>query len=188
MKNAMGHKLKLTAIALSVLLLLQLLWGGARLLLLSVPEPVLPANTVLRPGVVNYQLPIIAAGEIVARPLFWRGREAFAYVPTDGAEEEPVSTGGSIEGVKLLGVYTGDAPGVIVKLKGKRYRVSQGEKLEGWTLSQANTEGATFQNGGKSKTIDLQHAIPSASAGPKKPKRPSKTAKSGNTKGAASDK
>ena len=174
MQNVAEQKLKSAVAVVTALLLHQLLWGGGRLLFLSEPEPVLPVESALQPGVVNYQGPAPVAGEIVGRPLFWRGRKAFVYVPTaeSGEEESESADSGPIERVKLLGIYTAETPGVIVMLKGERYRVSQGEKLEGWTLSMMSADEVTFENGDQSRVIELQHAIPKASKESQQSRRP----------------
>ena len=163
MKNTAEQKLKLAAIGLSGLLILQLLWGGARLLLVSEPDPVAPVGSALQSGLINYRAPApTAASEVIGRPLFWQGRKAFVYDPSFDTVEDGsgVPASDDINKMKLVGIYSGDNSGVIVMLRGKRHRVSVNESLEGWTLSLMSTDEAVFENGGESRTIELQHVIP----------------------------
>lgn len=179
----------MAAMILTALLLLQLLWGVGRLVFLSEPEPVLPADAVLLASYVKHREPAPEAREIVDRPLFWRGRKAFAYEPpADVVEENPAQPGSAnIQKVKLLGAYSGATPGVIVAFNGKRQRVSINESLEGWTLRSVNANQAVFENGDSSHTVDLQHASPTASLAPQKPERRRKTAVSGGAKKAKAE-
>ena len=66
----------------------------------------------------------------------------------------------SIDRVKLLGIYTGKTPGVIISHKSKRYRVSLDEEFEGWTLTMVMESAVMFENGSKSRGIALEHAFP----------------------------
>jgi len=190
MQSVAEQKLKFAAATATALLLLQLLWGGGRLLFSSGPDPVLPVSSVLQAGVVNYQGPTSASSEIVERPVFWQGRKAFVYNPMAGAlEEEPTAPAGDdLNKVKLLGLYFGDTPGAIVQLHGKRHRVSVNESFEGWTLGMITANFAVFENGEDSKTIELQHAIPKKSSPGKKKARPEKQPQRAKSKSAEIDK
>jgi len=190
MQNVAEQKLKLAAAAATALLLLQLLWGGGRLLFLSGPDPVLPVSSALQPGVVNYQGPTSASSEIVERPVFWQGRKAFVYNPMTGTVDDEQTTPASddINKVKLLGLYFGDTPGVIVQLNGERHRVSVNESLEGWTLGMITANFAVFENGEDSRTVELQHAIPKMSSPAKKKARPDKSPRPAKSKSAEIDK
>ena len=172
MKSTAEQNLKLAAIGLSGLLILQLLWSGARLLLVSAPDPVAPVESVLQPGLINYRAPApTAASEVVSRPLFWQGRNAFVYDPSfESVEDGPAAPASdAINKVKLVGLYSGHNPGVIVMLRGKRHRVSVNESLEGWTLSLMNANEAVFENGGDTRTIELQHVSPKGATPTLKP-------------------
>ncbi len=157
--NVAAHRLRMAVVVMSALLLIQLFWGGGRLLLLSSPDPVLPAGSALQVNEAKYQMPIATSTEILARPLFWQGRKAFAPVKVSEPAAEDDGFGGysSISKAKLLGVYSGKKPGAIVMLDGQRYRVSINEELEGWTLAQTGTDEVVFKNSGHRQALQLEH-------------------------------
>ena len=161
-----AHRLRLAVVVMSALLLIQLFWGGGRLLLLSSPDPVLPAGSALQVNEAKYQMPIATSTEILARPLFWQGRKAFApvKVPEPAVEDDGFSGYSSISKAKLLGVYSGKKPGAIVMLDGQRYRVSINEEFEGWTLAQTGTDEVVFKNSGHRQSLQLEHTAPQATA------------------------
>lgn len=172
MNNLAEKKLKLAAVAVSGLLLLQLLWGGGRLLFLSAPDPVVPVGSVMASELVHFRAPALAGdNEIVERPLFWQGRKAFVYsAPSIESEEDDttVPANAPINKVKLVGLYSGETPGVIVKLAGERHRVAINESLKGWTLTLISADEAVFEKGEKTRKFELQHSASTASKLPQK--------------------
>ena len=70
-----ADNLRKVALGLTLVLGIQLLWGGASLILSGPPEPRMPAPDSLGP--VWLELPPygVASNEIVERPLYWKGRQ-----------------------------------------------------------------------------------------------------------------
>jgi len=156
-----------TAQLLTALVLLQLVWSGARLLLMSDPEPLVPAESSLQVGEIRYDtgLDRDTAPNLVARPLFWPGRQP--YTPTLSLEsvvQTDSRASGSINDVELLGVYAAaqQSPGIIVAYKGERRRLRQGDLLEDWKFVLLRDNEATFESGKERRVLTLQHAVPAA--------------------------
>ena len=171
MRNAVESRLRGIALVLTAILLLQLVWSGARLLLLSEPEPIAPAASALqieppgyRPDVSEGQTP-----ELVSRPLFWPGRQAFVPPqpsepqPEPVPEPEPEVDDSAIEELKLLGVYAaGPKSGIIVSDGEERRRLSINDAIEGWKFTLMSADGAIFEKGNESRLLRLEHALPAA--------------------------
>jgi hypothetical protein len=159
----MELQLRKIALALTAVILLQLVWSGARLLLLSDPEPILPAEASLQVEEIRY---VAALGEeqsqdIVSRPVFWQGRQAYTP-PADGdiGEQKKAPRNSEIDGVALRGVYAaGSKSGVIVSYKDERRRLQPEQAIAGWTFAALNGTGAVFTYGDESKELPLEHAV-----------------------------
>jgi len=163
MKTPTELQLRKVAIALTAVVALQLVWGGARLLLLSDPEPVLPAEASLQ--VEDIRFAATLGGEqsqdLVSRPVFWQGRQPYTP-PADGDTGKPKKRprNSEIDGVALRGVYAaGDKSGVIVSYKEERHRLQREESVAGWTFTALNGTGAVFTYGDESKELPLEHAV-----------------------------
>jgi hypothetical protein len=163
MKTAVEAQLRKVALGLTALVLLLVVWGGARLLLKSEPEPIVPAKASLQVDELkfgtslNEELP----GDIVSRPVFWQGRQPYTPDETvaESAPEKP-QRNSNIDAVALQGVYTvGDKSGVIVAYKDERRRLQLDESIAGWTFTMLNGAGAVFENGGERKELPLEHAL-----------------------------
>lgn len=173
MRNAVESRVRGIALVLTGVLLLQLAWSGARLLLLSEPDPIDPAASALKIEPPGYR-PDVSEGEtpeLVARPLFWPGRPPFVPAqpsespPEPEPEPEPEVDDSVIEGLKLLGVYAGgDKSGIIVADGGEQRRLSINDSIEGWKFILMSADGAIFEKGNESRMLRLEHALP---GGPK---------------------
>ncbi|MAT91727.1 MAG: hypothetical protein CME59_03930 [Halioglobus sp.] len=194
MKTGVESRLRKVALALSAVLLLQLLWSGARLLLFADPEPIAPADSALRVDPLGYP-PVDeegAAPDFVTRPLFWSGREAYRP-PVAEAAPEPVQAAaprGPIKGLRLLGVYAAGAnSGIIVAHAGERKRLRIDDEVAGWTFSMMSADGAIFESGEETRVLQLEHAVPPAGkAARRNARRPAGQALGRNLRGAAADK
>jgi hypothetical protein len=99
-------------------LLLQLIYSGLRLALLTSPQAIAPAPDTLVVGEV--------ASALNRRP-------ALEEVEKAPPPEEEKS--GDLKGVKLVGVFgVGESAGIIALVKDKKQRILLGEKVLGWTL------------------------------------------------------
>lgn len=165
MRNSLELQLRKVALLLTIAVLLLLVWSGARLLLLSAPESILPAEASLRVDRPSFQLAEEELSQsLVARPLFWRYRQP--YRPPEQPKEEgiPVESGatGVLDAVILHGVYTGAKPGIIITYKGERRRLLLGDSIENWEFTLISPDSVVFESGDDSRTLSLEHALPPA--------------------------
>jgi hypothetical protein len=167
-----------------------LVWSGARLLLLTDPEPVLPAAASLQVDDLYFgaALEEDLSQDIVSRPVFWQGRAAYTATAESGDSGKPAKPRNSdIDGVTLLGVYSvGDAPGVIVSYKGEQHRLQPDEQIAGWTFTSLNGNAAIFTYDSDTRELSLEHALVAPAPAPKdkretapKPKETNKQDKTG---------
>jgi hypothetical protein len=178
MKTPTELQLRKIAMVLTVVVALQLVWGGARLLLVSEPEPVLPAEASLQVEDVRFAAALSEeqSQDLVSRPVFWQGRQPYT-APAAGATGEPEKRprNSEINSVALQGVYAaGDKSGVIVSYKDERHRLEPEESVAGWTFTVLNGTGAVFTYGNERQELLLQHAL-SAPAPKDKHKKGTKT-------------
>jgi hypothetical protein len=170
MKPMAKLDLRTLCIGLSALLLLLLLWGGGRLLFLSAPDPVLPVASALRSDVVNYRAAAPESRDIVERPLFWQGREAYVYKPpakvVKGSKEQAPPGDEDINKMKLVGVYAGEKSSGVVLTRGRvRHRVAINKVIAGWRLKLVRVDSAVFHKNGSKLTMQLEHANPKGGRG-----------------------
>ena len=165
MSNALELQLRKVATALTVALVVIVLWSVVRLTLLSEPEAIAPASSSLLVANVGYNVDDAGAAsdELTARPLFWQGRQRHSPVVGNDkpavVDTKPDKSG--IKDVQLVGVYrAGKQSGIIVLNKGKRQRLRLNESLGNWTFSMMSADGAIFESGDDSRVLDLQHAMP----------------------------
>jgi hypothetical protein len=163
MKTTTELQLRKIALGLTAVLLLQVVWSGVSLLLATDPEPILPAADSLQVDDLQFgaALDEELSQEIVSRPVFWRGREAFTPAAATGETDKPKKPRNTeIDGVTLQGVYsTGEQSGVIVSYKDERHRLQPDEEIAGWTFTSLTGAAATFTYGSESKEIPLEHAL-----------------------------
>lgn len=163
MKTTTESQLRTVALILTAVVLVQLIWGGVRLLLVSSPEPTAPAEESLQVDEIrqDVQLTEELSQSLAARPVFWQGREKFVpdKGPKGGREPDRAPRNTNIDDVALQGVYAaGDKSGVIVSYKDERRRLQRDEAIAGWTFTLLTDEGATFANGDETKVLALEHA------------------------------
>lgn len=168
MKTTTELRLRKTALVLTTVVLLQLVWIGFIWLLMSDPEPIVPAEASLRVDEIRYgvRLDEELSQALVSRPLFWEGRQA--YLSSDapavaGASGEQPRGSAAIDKVKLLGVYSGDeVSGIIISYKGERRRLPRGESVAGWKFTMFSADSAVFESAGEKRVLPLEHAVPRA--------------------------
>ncbi len=182
-------QLRKIALGLTAVVLLQIVWSGARLLLASDLEPILPAESSLQVDEIRYGAGLSEemSQDIVSRPVFWQGRQA--YTPPaasgDATEPEKLPRNSEIDGVALQGVYAAGAEsGIIVSYKDERHRLRLDESIAGWTFSELNGNGAVFTYGSERQELPLKHALPGPAPKVKskkspKPEEPNKQDKTG---------
>lgn len=166
MSSLAEQRVKAVALLLTAILVLQVLWGLGAWLMMSQPDPVLPApDSLTVVGIDRSALDVDGTEGVsmVSRPLFWPGREP--YVPPEGVEEvvAVAQKGGrtSLDKSRLLGVYSaGERRGIILEHQGERLRLMMDEMIDGWTLAMLSADGAIFDKDGDSRTLRMEHAVP----------------------------
>ncbi|MBK6511003.1 MAG: hypothetical protein IPG64_14180 [Haliea sp.] len=165
MKTGTESYLWTVAQVITALVLLQIVWSGVGLLLMSDPDALLPAESSLQVGEIRYDMGLDSesARDLASRPIFWQGRQA--YTPAEPVESVVLTesrASAAINEVEIIGVYTGaeQSPGVIISYRGERRRLRPGDAVEDWEFTHVNQNEATFQSGGEKRALILKHAIP----------------------------
>ena len=154
---------ELVVLVLLGLLVLQLLWGGYRALVPSIPESVRPARDSLSVSEIS-GLAVVSPeqrAQIRQRPLFWASRAPLPPAEPVKAKPDPdaakAAKPGKIENVKLAGVFgAAETVGIIIISKGKKRRVMVGEEINGWTLQAVGETSADFNASGKQASLALK--------------------------------
>jgi hypothetical protein len=158
------RKVELTALVLTIVLVLQVVQGVASLFLNPQPSPIFPSpdslqvGTLLGVGLVTAQ----QSNEVRARPVFWSTRRPASEEPKTTAvgvstKPQPVKKN-ELDAVKVLGVIgSGESAVVIAVVKGDKKRILLGDKVVGWTLESVHNGEAVFTDSGRSQTLKLTH-------------------------------
>ena len=152
------RRIEFVILLLGLLLILQLVYGGAYLALLSTPDVVLPAADSLQVSSSQPRKTITSqqSNEIRDRPLLWVARRPVVASSVSAAESPKPA---EFKGFKLVGLFgTGDAVGVIASSKGKTQRLGIGGTLDEWTLKSVGVNEAVFSSGSRQETLVLQPA------------------------------
>lgn len=158
------RRVELVVIVLAAVLVLQLVWAGARILLADKVTPVAPvADSLLVAEVPRPQL--VSADEsaaVQARPLFWAERRPSDVIASTAAEAaaaaaaENAQAGPKMKDVTLLGVFgSGKTGGAIVAVKGKQERIAVGDQVQDWQLQEIAANRAVFVSGGSRDEREL---------------------------------
>lgn len=157
-------ELRRLALGVTGLLVLVVLWGAGRVLLLSPPEPLPPAESSLNvAGVFGDDAGSAQPTDLTARPLFWYGRKR--YVPpvqaTEEAAVEERVVEVEIDKATLVGkLGAGRESSIIVTYGGASQRLKLNDKLEGWRFVGLTDEGAEFKSEGRTRVLTMDHASP----------------------------
>jgi hypothetical protein len=152
------RRIEFVILLLGLLLILQLVYGGAYLALLSTPDVVLPAADSLQVASSQPRKTITSqqSNEIRDRPLLWVARRPVVASSVSAAESPKPA---QFKGFKLVGLFgTGDSVGIIATSKGKTQRLGIGEILDEWTLESVGVNEAVFSSGSRQETLVLQPA------------------------------
>lgn len=167
-------RLRQVALVLAGLLVLQVLYAGITLVFRGEPEPIPPAASTLEVGSSAYRTPGPdgQGADIVARPLFWAGRQPHEAAPAPEPVVAAPAQPAPLKDIKLLGVYSaGPNSGIIVSLEGERRRLQIDDEVDGWTFSMMSDDGAIFANGASSTELRLEHALPAVKDADRTPQR-----------------
>ena len=152
------RRIELAALVLVLILVLQFMYGGIYLALLSTPDVVSPAADSLQVSGSQARKTITSqqSNEIRDRPLLWVARRPFVASSVSAAESPKPA---QFKGFKLVGLFgTGDSVGVIASSKGQTQRLSIGATLDEWTLESVGVNEAVFSSGSRQETLVLQPA------------------------------
>jgi hypothetical protein len=171
------RRVELIALAVTALLLLQLLYSVARVSFLAEPEPIAPSLDSLEDLGLMQVAALDAAmrEEIVNRPLFWPGRQPLSAQP--GGPGESAANEGAKQSelgeIKLVGIFgAGNSAGIIALVKGEKRRILVGEDLDGWTLKKVKPGAGVLVNGGRRERLVLEHVgIPARPVTVDKPRK-----------------
>ncbi len=145
------RRVELLAVAVTLLLLLQILYSVLRLGFLSEPEAIAPALDNVAERAIRVPEPIDPAlsEAIRSRPLFWAGRRPLeaSKEPPKEVVKAPPDAGGDLSKVQLVGIFgVGDSAGIITLVEDKKRRILVGEKIEGWTLDKVERDRAVLSD------------------------------------------
>ena len=161
------RRIELIALLLGLILCLQLAFGAFNLAATTGPDAVTPAADSLHVPPVSG--PVVVAAdqreEIVARPLFWSGRQPSGAEPGGGDDDAGNEKVKELKDVKLVGVFdSGERLGIIALVKDKKRRILVGESLDGWTLHSIESDDIVLTNGARRETLTLQRGEVSKAA------------------------
>lgn len=151
------RRVELAVIVLAAVLVLQLVWAGARILLAENVAPVAPAADSLLVAEVPRPQRVDAddSAAVQARPLFWAERRPTDVIASTAAEAaaaaaaENAQAAPKMKDVTLLGVFgSGRTGGAIVAVKGKQERIAVGDQVQDWQLQEIAANRAVFVSGG----------------------------------------
>lgn len=156
------RRIELVAVTLGIVLVIQLVYSGLRVLMLSAPEPLVPAaESLIFSDVKSVQIvSLLQSNEIVARPLFWTSRRTLdvAVVVAEDISSDGKPTG-ELASVTLTGVFGGgESAGIIAVAGNKKHRVLVGGKLFDWTLDSMGLDHAVFVRKGEKQKLELKGA------------------------------
>jgi hypothetical protein len=152
------RKIELAAVILVLVLCLQLLYSGARLIFASGPSAIAPALDALQVRQIHSSAAVAASQseEVRSRPLFWQTRRPLESTAVDVDSAEVEKSAGQLKGVKLLGVFaSGDTAGIIVLVEKKKKRILQGESVNGWTLESVELDRVVVVDGARREELFL---------------------------------
>ncbi|MEP0202297.1 MAG: hypothetical protein ABJ084_15600 [Halioglobus sp.] len=154
------RRVELVALALLLLLILQIAFGLVSLVRASSVAPVLPSQDVLTVSRLEQVVRVKAdaRNEIVSRPLFWPGRSpvvAAEVLVTQPNTAKVVEQ--KLKGVRVVGIYgSGTSGGAILHVKKAKLRVAIGGEVEGWKLEAVGPGSARFVKDAAIEELKLQ--------------------------------
>jgi len=152
------RRLELVVLILMIVLIIQLLYGAARLASLTPLEAISSAADSLH---VRYAIEKQVASaderqEFRERPLFWPSRRVESEVETT-EQELGQSQLATIEGVKLVGIFvSADSTGIIVLLDGEKRRLQVGDELNNWRVKSVSAQEVVLFADGRERRLLLR--------------------------------
>lgn len=157
MKGLLMSSKKVTISLLSAIAVIFLVW--VLLWVLIEPEPL--RNPYLNVGSLpSEQLqPVSDIETVLARPLFWRGRQPGSEAEKDAADPSVVAE--ALKDIKLLGiVFTDDVGTAILNAEGEIISVRVGQVVKEWTVKEIAAQKIIFVAGAKQTVLSLVRERP----------------------------
>ena len=169
------------------LVLLGVLWVAWALLTEPSVETQLPPETLFESPTPEGSALALDSVDFVFRPLFAADRrppeDLSAPLEVEDASEEAAAEW-RLDGVNLIGVFaSGDAQGAILrKTDGTRFRLTEGEEVDGWRLQRVEPRAAVFASGSGGGLVEdrIEMSVVSL-VGPSQPVRESARKRSSST-------
>jgi hypothetical protein len=140
------------------LLVLGALWVGWALISEPSVDPQLPPDSLFEPPTAASSEMALDSVDFVFRPLFETDRRPAEGVtgPLDIEVVDTEASEAQLEDVTLIGVFaSGDAQGVILrKADGTRFRLVEGEEVDGWRLQSVEPRSAVFASGSGGSLVE----------------------------------
>lgn len=97
---------------------------------------------------------------VLARPLFWQGREP-VLTPEETVAEVDTPQASPLKNIKLLGIIlTGDIRTALLEVDGKVISVQAGQAIRDWTIEEVSAKEVSFVAGTKQTILSLVREIP----------------------------
>lgn len=97
---------------------------------------------------------------VLARPLFWQGREP-VLAPEEKVAEVETLQASPLKNIKLLGiVLTGDVRKALLEVEGKAMSVQAGQVIQDWTVEKVTAKEVGFVAGTKQTVLSLVRERP----------------------------
>ncbi len=97
---------------------------------------------------------------VLARPLFWQGREP-VLAPEETVAEVETPQASPLKNIKLLGiVLTGDVRTALLEVDGKVMSVQAGQAIQDWTIEEVSAKEVSFVAGTKQEVLTLVRERP----------------------------
>ena len=98
--------------------------------------------------------------EVLARPLFWQGRES-VQIPEEGVSEEEVAVASPLRSIRLLGIIlTENIRTALLEVEGKVMSVQSGQEIQDWTIEEITAKEVNFVAGTEQTVLSLVHERP----------------------------
>ena len=97
---------------------------------------------------------------VLARPLFWQGREP-VLAPEETVAEVETPQASPLKNIKLLGiVLTGDVRTALLEVDGKVMSVQAGQAIQDWTVEKITAKEIGFVAGAENTALSLVRQRP----------------------------
>lgn len=101
--------------------------------------------------------------EVLARPLFWHGRQPSKMTEDANAEDEGAVAISPLKEIKLLGIIlTGDIRTALLSVEGKVISAHAGQVIQNWTIDDVTAKEVVFVAGTDQTILSLVRKRPAS--------------------------